>query len=320
MSDTTLFEHAYYIGNIMGAILYGFELSIYFMIMRGLFHHSTKIAPRRRQFCASYSTAMILLSTIDVACNAVWGESMWITDRNVPGGVPAFIMAKVYIWYETLGSTSVVASVFLGDALLLFRLYLIYGRRHIIVAFPILAYLVALALAIQQVVISGEPNGDFFGLKTIRIAVAYYAITIFLNILVTVLICLRLLRVSKIIYGALGAENAKVYTSTVAILVESAAPYSVLGIMFLIPYALQSGIAILFGQLWSKMSGIAPQLIILRVVNGSAWHDEMNTRAETALAFATTTTDTQPPAVALPDNSHPSHFALEELPAARSKQ
>ncbi|KAJ3511540.1 hypothetical protein NLJ89_g4045 [Agrocybe chaxingu] len=232
---------------------------------------------------------MILLSTIDVACNAVWGESMWITDRNIPGGVPAFITTKVSIWYETLGSTSVVASVFLGDALLLFRLYLIYRRRRVVVAFPILAYLVALALAIQQVVISGEPNGDFFGPKAIHVA-------------------------------ALGAENAKVYTGTVAILVESAAPYSVLGIIFLIPYALQSGIAILFGQLWSKMSGIAPQLIILRVVNGSAWHDEMNTHAETALAFATTTTETQPPAVALPDDSHPSHFALEELPAARSKQ
>lgn len=53
---------------------------------------------------------------------------------------------------------------------------------------------------------------------------------------------------------SLGEENARVYTGAAAILVESAAPYSILGIMYLIPYSLQNGTSILFGQLWSKMS------------------------------------------------------------------
>jgi hypothetical protein len=39
-----------------------------------------------------------------------------------------------------------------------------------------------------------------------------------------------------------------------AILIESAAPYSLVGLMFLIPYARQSGTAIVFGQVWAKMT------------------------------------------------------------------
>ena len=105
-----------------------------------------------------------------------------------------------------------------------------------------------------QVVVSGEPNGNFFGIKTIEIAVSYYAISICINIILTVLICARLLRASKQISSILGEEVATAYTSSAAILVESAAFYSASGIMFLIPYAMQLQVGILFGQIWTKMS------------------------------------------------------------------
>lgn len=75
-----------------------------------------------------------------------------------------------------------------------------------------------------------------------------------MNIVLTILICARLLRVSKQISDILDDEGARAYTSAAAILVESAAFYSVSGIMFLIPYAMQRQVAILFGQIWTKMS------------------------------------------------------------------
>jgi len=107
-----------------------------------------------------------------------------------------------------------------------------------------------------------------------------------MNIVLTLLICARLLQASKRISGILDEEAATVYTSAVAILVESAAFYSASGIMFLIPYAMQLQMGILFGQIWTKMSVICPLLIILRVVNGRAWKDNMLTTT-TPLEFAT---------------------------------
>jgi len=88
------------------------------MIIRALFRRGNKNPSHSRRFSAIYSTVIVLLNAIDVASNAFWGEKMWITYRNMPGGVPKFIASEVSVWYETLGSVSVVSSVFMGDALL----------------------------------------------------------------------------------------------------------------------------------------------------------------------------------------------------------
>lgn len=43
---------------------------------------------------------------------------MWIEGRELPGGVPQFFATQTSVWYQTLGSTSVVAMIFMGDAFL----------------------------------------------------------------------------------------------------------------------------------------------------------------------------------------------------------
>ena len=76
-----------------------------------------------RTFLALFSTALFILVTIDISTNAVWGEEMWITWRNKPGGVPGFLATEIAVWYETLSSTSVVVMIFMGDALLVSLLF-----------------------------------------------------------------------------------------------------------------------------------------------------------------------------------------------------
>ncbi|PPR02747.1 hypothetical protein CVT26_009458 [Gymnopilus dilepis] len=320
-SGKTLFEHSYYIGNFMGGILYGVELVVYSMILHALFRQGNKNSASSRRFCATYSTFMVLFTTIDVACNAIWGEQMWITYRNIPGGVVQYIATRVSIWYETLGSSSVVCSVFLGDALLIYRTYLVYGRRRVSIALPIIAYVAAVGLAIQQLIVSGSPHGNFFGTESVKFAVSYYSITISLNILLTISICARLLQMSRRFTKSLGEENARVYTGAAAILVDSAAPYSVLGILYLIPFSMQNGLGILFGQLWSKMSGIAPLLIILRVVKGRAYRDEILTHIKTPLAFISTMTEPRHPTVAfMTEDCQTTTVVLEDAPTKQSNR
>lgn len=134
-----LFEHSYYIGNYMSGILYGRRMSslrrlveligarlwpvginlvVYFRILQQLTPSLRQTVDRKHWLLALYSTVLIALLTIDISANAVWGEQMWITFRNRPGGVVAFLSAETSVWYETLGSTAVVAILFLGDAFL----------------------------------------------------------------------------------------------------------------------------------------------------------------------------------------------------------
>ena len=108
------------------------------------------------------------------------------------------------------------------------------------------------ALAILELVTSFTPGGFFFGASSINFGTPYYSMTIGLNILVTALICARLLRLSRAVRETMGDENARLYTGVAAILVESALPYSLTGIMFLVPYARGSLVSVALGQVWAK--------------------------------------------------------------------
>lgn len=117
-------------------------------------------------------------------------------------------------------------------------------------------------MAIIELVIAGKPGGNFFGGRTINFGLPYYSITIGLNIVVTALISFRLLRLSRAISRVLGGDSSRIYTNLVTILVESAAPYSIIGIVFLIPYGMGSDTFIGFGQVWAKLTVSKYRLIL----------------------------------------------------------
>jgi len=105
-------------GYICDAVLAGLDLVMYFMTLQGLFRKGNHNSAKSRRFFSIYSTILLLLLTIDISVNAVWGEQMWITFRDTAGGVPGFIATQTSVWYQTMGSASVVVMIFMGDALL----------------------------------------------------------------------------------------------------------------------------------------------------------------------------------------------------------
>ena len=109
-------------------------------------------------------------------------------------------------------------------------------------------------MAIIELVLAGKPGGNFFHGKNIDFGIPYYTITIALNIIITLMITLRLRKLGKAVSKALGRDSARMYTSVSSVLIESAAPYSMVGFMFLVPYALKHGTAIAFGQVWAKLT------------------------------------------------------------------
>jgi hypothetical protein len=67
---------------------------------------------------------------------------------------------------------------------------------------------------------------------------AYYAISLSVNIMLTILITIRLMMYRRLVSSSLSAEHAKQYLSLAAILIESAALYSVLAFIFIVTYAI----------------------------------------------------------------------------------
>ncbi len=98
------------------------------------------------------------------------------------------------------------------------------------------------------------PGASIFDANAIDFGTPYYSLTISLNIIVTILICSRLFEMWSRVRKTLSPEHARTYWSVGAILVESAAPFSVFGIMYVVAYSRSSPTAILFAQLWGKFT------------------------------------------------------------------
>ncbi|OCH85074.1 hypothetical protein OBBRIDRAFT_785392 [Obba rivulosa] len=297
MASTSTLENSFYAANYLSGILYGVELSLYYMTVYSVFKMPRSERRKSDRFFVIYSTALLILLTIDISTNAVWGQQMWITFRGRPGGVPAFIAREESVWYETLGTAASIVLIFLGDALLVFRCYVIWSSNFLIILLPTIIYLVNFALGILVLVESGVPSGNFFSGKAIDFGIPFYSMAIGLNLLVTMLICGRLLYISKWVRESLGNDTAKLYTGVMAITIESAIPYSLCGIMFLIPYVRRSPTSIGFAQIWGKFTCLSPQLIVFRVVTRSAWNTHTVTQNQSAILFSSGTVGTREAAV-----------------------
>ena len=112
------------------------------------------------------------------------------------------------------------------------------------------------ALAIVELVGAYTPGGNFFGGRALIYGTAYYSMSISLNAILTLLICGRLLYFSRLMRSTFGDDHgaSRLYTGIAAMIAESAAPYTAIGIMFLVSYARQSQTSNLFGQLYIKFA------------------------------------------------------------------
>ncbi|KAI1784831.1 hypothetical protein LXA43DRAFT_1186219 [Ganoderma leucocontextum] len=316
---SSLFQNAYYLAINFNAILYGAELGIYWMTIKALLD-KRKAWSTTDKFYVAFSTALLVLITIYMSTEAVFGQEMWIVHSGAPGGPAAFLADNVNVWYQTMGTTASVILIMLSDALLydddyrdyhpaqqIYRMYVVWPDFRV-VAFPCFLYVASIALGIIELYSSGKPDANFFVGTAAQLGVAYYATTISLNVIATSVICARLvyfartatLNPARVAAGSpkdIGSTAMLRYTGTLPVVVESALPYSMAGVAFLVSYGMQSDISILFfGTLYGMFTCVSPQLIILRVVTGAAWTRDKTAESISAVEFGNLRSDRAPSA------------------------
>ncbi|KAJ4482073.1 hypothetical protein J3R30DRAFT_3699393 [Lentinula aciculospora] len=137
----------------------------------------------------------------------------------------------------------------------------------------------------MSLVQSALPGASFFGGQDILYAVPWLSLSCSLNAIITILITARLLRARRQLRKLMPGDTASVYTGLIAILVESALPFTVLGIVFAVLLGKDLPEQLALSLTWGSYVGLAPQLIILRVTMGSAWCKETSAHL-TSLHFA----------------------------------
>ncbi|KAJ6617494.1 hypothetical protein B0H10DRAFT_1797283 [Mycena sp. CBHHK59/15] len=276
-------ERSWYIGNAIFAILYGIQLTMFF---QSVYYLTAGPGSRRsKRFYVGYGAVLLVLITFAMACNLFYGQAMWIEHRDVDGGPAAYFGENIAIWYNTLGTASDVTANVLGDALMLYRCYIFWGHAPLALVFPALLFLASVSMGIVQTIQSGLPGGDLFHGTAVNFGIPWVVLTITFNILVTGMIAVRLLSMHAKADKVLGTETTKKYTGLLAILVESALPFTLLGIGYLVTYTKEVPESLAFADIWGCFVSLSPQAIILRVAMGAAWTKETVTRVSSGVEY-----------------------------------
>ncbi|KAF8207225.1 hypothetical protein K438DRAFT_1815916 [Mycena galopus ATCC 62051] len=241
-----------------------------------------------RFFYIAYSATLLVLVTIAMACNLFFGQMMWIEHRNVEGGPVQFFTDNIAAWYNTFGTAADVTANVMQEALMLYRCYVFWSNTNIwVVSFPALIFLASTAMGIAATIQSGLPGNNFFHGITVNFTTPWLALTITFSIITTSMITFKLLAVTRSMRVDLDKERAEVYTGVIAILVESAAPFTLLGIAYLIVYVRVDPEALALADIWGSFVALSPQMIILRVSMGAAWSKKTVTQygTNTAVVF-----------------------------------
>jgi hypothetical protein len=127
------------------------------------------------------------------------------------------------------------------------------------------------------------------GLKlssTIQLGMPFWSLSIALNVIATALIATKLLRQrQRLIAAGIAAEGLSSYASMSSIMIESAAAYSIAGLIF-IPFQVRDSPYIApVAMVFTAASFLCPVLIQLRIAQGIAYAREDTSRP----TFVTTT-------------------------------
>jgi hypothetical protein len=196
-------------------------------------HHVGQIA-RHRWMLLGYVWITFILATIGFAGNARYTEMIWIDLRDAPGGPAALILDEMSYWINMMALTCYYIMEWFMQALLLYRCFVLWAwqKRVVVPMTTIFAAMVAMSILVLA-----EANGAVF--YNINTQLAYLCLQVGLTLIYTLLVACRLLVLRK---KTLGSEGVSPYGSTATMVVESAALYAPVGIIFIVSFAVHSDV------------------------------------------------------------------------------
>ncbi|KAJ2921241.1 hypothetical protein H1R20_g15854, partial [Candolleomyces eurysporus] len=250
-----------------------------FMALYGLsvFLESPKERRRGRARYIVVSFVITLLKSLLAIVHMIWVfRTVFETTEPLGLSFQATVAKYARTWERYFSITVLTVAIIIGDALLVYRCYAIWLGYWWASILPGLTYLASVGMGIACLFPSQNRTAN--GHRE----AAWIFLTVSTNIMVTALISFRLLSAHRNFSKSIPNRNLKLYTGAVAILIESALPLSVLGLVYSAiviakPQRSTSAynsyrIALLtFSSLFYVASSLAPHAIIFRITTGRSW-------------------------------------------------
>ncbi|KAF9044460.1 hypothetical protein BJ165DRAFT_1481337 [Panaeolus papilionaceus] len=242
-----------FLGASVETLLYGMHVILFVTCMRILLRR-----PRRRKAHISMllvAVVMFVLSAADVALS--WNIGINHADVLFLGNTSQLYL-KIYPKIILFYINSIIA-----DILLIIRCYVVWGRCKLILYIGGAIFVGIVALGIYS---EAAPS---LGAKSL---ITYYVIAIAVfNIIITIMTALRIYWVARQARMLIGRKLMSQHRVAVGIVVESGLLYTASAILAV--GLSQTNYALLGSAISSRVIGIMPILIIVRVTMGKAVQD-----------------------------------------------
>ncbi|ESK82340.1 hypothetical protein Moror_2222 [Moniliophthora roreri MCA 2997] len=231
-----------------------FIMCVYVLVRKG------KVAFNNKPFLV---TAVIIytLCTAQAINELSQAITAFVSYKDNPGGAAAFYN-QLWLWRSVLRLVLYCTNNAVADALLVYRLYVMWNFHVKVAIGPILLLALATACGYRAAWGLSQKGGDAYAADIYTWELVSFTFSLVLNIIVTSLIAEHLWRFGKKTATTLGQRHSRRYNHAMAIIVESGAIYSVCVFILVITYATKT-----------NGSGMNPFLIIVRVGLGMNAHD-----------------------------------------------
>ncbi|KAJ6594171.1 hypothetical protein B0H19DRAFT_919928 [Mycena capillaripes] len=286
-------EHTWLQGVFLACVAYGMVALLFFLCINLLLFAPGRKPSRWTLALAWYIAILFALSTIYIAALIEFNQEAFIDGRNIPGGPNAFQDVMFSIPIDMLANVTMVILSWMSDLINIWRCYVIYQSSSVsglaVIALPFLMLLASVAFGICWLKQVGTTSASPWDTAGINFTTPYFAMSLALNILVTILIIVRLMLYRKRINQALpsGSSHGAQYVSLAAMVFESAAIYSVFSLLFLVPFTMNHPLSQLFIQALSPVQIMSSFLIIFRIAQGKAWSNKTMITMTASQAFPT---------------------------------
>ncbi|KAI0756150.1 hypothetical protein C8Q80DRAFT_1071327, partial [Daedaleopsis nitida] len=272
--DSINLERFFLAGDFVSGVGYGVQLVLW--VSCALYLWKQRQRGKQTGFLLCYITLLLIVETIFAIVQARTVQVIYIENRNYPGGPWQYFLDTQYLAINVIFYATLFVITFLCDLLVLWRCWVIWTASGHVVAYavtfvPFIMLIASFVMGTLWTLQSSHPGLSLYSKQPLAYGTAYYAISLGINIVLTVLIVARLLMYRRTHLAHLPREHAEQYLSLATLIVESAALYSAFAVAFLVSYGLNKPI----NQIWLGFAQAAQQvatyLIIYRVADGTAW-------------------------------------------------
>jgi len=260
------------IGVFLESAAYGIYLTIFSQCLLVL----RKRARRPNDYLLGTAVTLFILITLHLIIDILRNVEAFTDDMSTPD-YPEMYYGQFNTWQDILKSGLYVGVTLVSDAFILYRSYIVWGRSYLVTLFPSLLLLADTAIGVLWVYTLSEVTelrADVFS-DTLSIRVkTFYAITLAMNVICTVLIAYKIWSIQHAVSPfSQGIREDNVLTQVAAIVVESGSFYSAMLIIMIATYSSGSPAMFMFLNSMSPIIGIVFSSVIVRVGMGVSHGD-----------------------------------------------